>query len=106
MFNLKSILFVAAGAAAALALPHELATRDPGTLVERDTTLYNSGTGTYGGYYYSLYIQNNCCTTFKLGSGTYDVSWASGANDVVAGIGWQTGSTSRYISSPPALAVT
>ncbi|KAJ9607962.1 hypothetical protein H2200_008041 [Cladophialophora chaetospira] len=98
MFSIKSILLVLAGAAATVALPFDVATRDPGTLVERDETLTTSGTGTYGGYYYSLYIQNNCCTTFKLGTGTYDVSWASGAEDVVAGIGWQTGSTSRVLT--------
>lgn len=98
MVVIKSFLIAFLSAAVTFSHPVDvrLAERDPSTLVERDTTLYSSGTGTYGGYYYSLYIESACCTTFKLGAGNYDVSWASGATDVVAGIGWQTGSTSRY----------
>ncbi|KAF8900886.1 glycosyl hydrolases family 11-domain-containing protein, partial [Gymnopilus junonius] len=48
--------------------------------------------GTVGGYYYSLWEQNNSGVTMNIGTGQYSLTWSSAAVDVVAGIGWATGS--------------
>lgn len=68
----------------ALAAPTELATRD--------TIVTTSTTGTAEGYYYSCYIESGSGVTMDIGTGTYDLTWTSSAEDVVAGIGWATGS--------------
>ena len=58
-------------------------------------TVYNNGTGTNNGYYYSLYTSSGSATmTFpSAGSypGNYAISW-SGVGDMVGGKGWSTGS--------------
>ena len=59
-------------------------------------TVYNNGTGTNCGYWYSLYSSGGSATmTFNsscpYGGGNYAISW-SGVNDVVGGKGWSTGS--------------
>lgn len=58
-------------------------------------TVYNNGTGTNNGYYYTLYTSSGSATmTFpEAGSypGNYAISW-SGVGDMVGGKGWQTGS--------------
>jgi endo-1,4-beta-xylanase len=58
-------------------------------------TVYNNGTGTNCGYYYSLYSTGGSATmTFNsscpYGGGNFQVSW-SGVNDVVGGKGWSYG---------------
>ncbi len=57
--------------------------------------VYNNGTGTDHGYYYSLYSSGGSATmTFPEAGqypGNYAITW-SGVNDVVGGKGWQTGS--------------
>ena len=57
--------------------------------------VYNNGTGTDHGYFYSLYSSGGSATmTFPEAGqypGNYAITW-SGVNDVVGGKGWQTGS--------------
>lgn len=55
-------------------------------------TVYNNGTGTNQGYYYSLYTSGGSSTmTFSTQyAGNYAISW-SNVNDVVGGKGWSTG---------------
>ncbi|MFP5235877.1 MAG: glycoside hydrolase family 11 protein [Acidobacteriota bacterium] len=57
------------------------------------TTVYNNGTGTNNGYYYSLYSSGGSATmtlTSLYGGGNYSISW-SNVNDVVGGKGWNPG---------------
>jgi len=58
-------------------------------------TVYNNGTGTNNGFYYSLYSSGGSATmTFPSAGqypGNYAISW-SRVNDVVGGKGWSTGS--------------
>ena len=58
-------------------------------------TVYNNGTGSNNGYFYSLYTSGGSATmTFPSASqypGNYAINW-SGVNDVVGGKGWSTGS--------------
>jgi endo-1,4-beta-xylanase len=58
-------------------------------------TVYNNGTGTDHGYFYSLYSSGGSATmTFPSASqypGNYAITW-SNVNDVVGGKGWSTGS--------------
>ncbi len=65
------------------------------TMAANAQTVYNNGTGTNNGYYYSLYTSSGSATmTFpEAGSypGNYAISW-SGVGDMVGGKGWQTGS--------------
>ena len=65
------------------------------TMAASAQTVYNNGTGTNNGYYYSLYTSSGSATmTFPAGSkypGNYAITW-SGVGDVVGGKGWQTGS--------------
>jgi len=83
MVRLTSIAAVSLSLAAALAVPFELA--------ERDTVVTTSKTGNADGYYYSCYIESGNGATMDIGTSTYKLSWNSGSQDVVAGIGWQTG---------------
>jgi endo-1,4-beta-xylanase len=58
-------------------------------------TVYNNGTGSNSGYYYSLYSSGGSATMTFPGAGQYPGNYAitwSGVNDVVGGKGWQTGS--------------
>lgn len=67
-------------------LPSLLAGRAADTQVVSKST-----TGTYGGYYYSNYVESGT-DTLTLGTGTYQLKWSSSNQDVVSGIGWSTGS--------------
>jgi len=64
------------------------------TVAANAQTIYNNGTGTNNGYYYSLYSSGGSATmTFPSGStypGNYAITW-NGVNDVVGGKGWSTG---------------
>ena len=55
-------------------------------------TVYNNGTGTNNGFYYSLYTSGGSSTmTFSPQyAGNYAISW-SNVNDVVGGKGWNPG---------------
>jgi endo-1,4-beta-xylanase len=63
------------------------------TMAANAQTVYNNGTGTNNGYFYSLYSSGGSATmTFSSSyAGNYAISW-SGVNDVVGGKGWSTGS--------------
>jgi len=65
------------------------------TMAANAQTVYNNGTGTNNGYFYSLYTSSGSSTmTFPDASqypGNYQITW-SGVGDVVGGKGWQTGS--------------
>lgn len=78
-------------AAVVLAAPSGNVT-SPEARLSRRETITTSSTGTYDGYYYSLYEENNVGVTMNIGSGEYSVTWTSAATDVVAGIGWMPGS--------------
>lgn len=54
-------------------------------------TVYGNGTGSNGGYYYSLYSSGGSASMTMGSSGNYQLNW-SGVNDVVGGKGWSTGS--------------
>jgi endo-1,4-beta-xylanase len=57
------------------------------------TTVYDNGTGTNNGYYYSLYTSGGSSTmtlTDNYGGGNYALTW-SNVNDVVGGKGWNPG---------------
>ncbi|GJJ15232.1 hypothetical protein Clacol_009508 [Clathrus columnatus] len=86
-FSLLALL----SAAAVLAAPSQLANvTDEAHLIRRQTVA--SGTGTIDGYYYSLYEEVDSGVTMNVGSGEYSVTWTAASVDVVAGIGWATGS--------------
>jgi endo-1,4-beta-xylanase len=84
MVRLNSLFATSLTLAAALAAPFELA--------ERDTVVTTSTTGNAGGYYYSCYIESGSGANLDIGTGTYKLSWTTASEDVVAGIGWATGS--------------
>ncbi|KAF5328823.1 hypothetical protein D9619_011507 [Psilocybe cf. subviscida] len=90
MVKLSGSLFVLCTAAVALASPFQFSNET--TTLERRLTLSSSTTGTSGGYYYSLWEQNNSGVTMNIGTGTYSLTWSSASQDVVAGIGWMPGS--------------
>ncbi|ROW17425.1 hypothetical protein VPNG_00980 [Cytospora leucostoma] len=94
MLSLRNLLVAIAGATAVLSAPadKDLARRASAELAERSETLTTSGTGTYGSYYYSFYVESNTGASLTLGTGTYSLKWSSSSTDVVAGIGWETGS--------------
>lgn len=92
MMSLRKIIATIAGATAVFAAPTEIAKRAPSELAERSETITYSTTGTYGGYYFSCYIESNTGASMTIGTGTYSLSWSSSSTDVVAGIGWATGS--------------
>ncbi|KUI60376.1 Endo-1,4-beta-xylanase B [Cytospora mali] len=92
MLSLRNLLVAIAGAAAVLAAPTDVAKRGPTGLAARSETITTSTTGTYGGYYFSCYIESNTGATMTIGTGTYSLTWSSSSTDVVAGIGWSTGS--------------
>jgi endo-1,4-beta-xylanase len=64
------------------------------TMAANAQTVYDNGTGTNSGYYYSLYSSGGSATMTFPEAGTYPgnyaISW-SGVNDVVGGKGWSTG---------------
>jgi endo-1,4-beta-xylanase len=64
------------------------------TMTAHAQTVYNNGTGTNSGYYYSLYTSGGSATmTFPEAGqypGNYAISW-SGVSDVVGGKGWNPG---------------
>lgn len=65
------------------------------TVTASAQTVYNNGTGTNHGYFYSLYTSSGSATMTFPGAGTYPgnyaISW-SGVGDMVGGKGWSTGS--------------
>lgn len=83
MPSFKSVLLAATCAVLALAAPVN-------EIKKRSTTITDNKTGTYGGYYYSNYVETGS-DTFTIGTGTYSLKWTSANTDVVSGIGWQTG---------------
>ncbi|KAF5328667.1 hypothetical protein D9619_011511 [Psilocybe cf. subviscida] len=74
----------------ALAFPFKFNNATDG--IEKRDTIYSSSTGYSGGYYYSLWEQNNAGVTMNIGQGQYSLTWNSQSQDVVAGIGWNPGS--------------
>ena len=64
------------------------------TMAANAQTVYDNGTGTNSGYYYSLYSSGGSATMTFPEAGTYPGNYAitwSGVNDVVGGKGWSTG---------------
>ncbi len=75
--------------AAALAM---VAVIMPGT-ANAATTVTSNATGTNNGYFYSFWEQDSGAT-MTLGSGSnYSLSWDSDSQDVVAGTGWNPGTS-------------
>jgi endo-1,4-beta-xylanase len=90
MVKLFSSLLVLCSAAVAIASPFQFGNETE--TLERRLTLSSSSTGSSGGYYYSLWEQVNSGVSMNIGTGTYSLTWSSGSQDVVAGIGWMPGS--------------
>lgn len=67
MVSFTSVLLSVSTAALALAVPTDLAKREPGTLIERQA-ITSSQTGTKNGYYYSYWSDGGGSGTFTLGS--------------------------------------
>ncbi|SFW88854.1 glycoside hydrolase family 11 protein [Amycolatopsis australiensis] len=64
----------------------------PGTATA-DTVVTSNSTGTNNGYFYSFWEQAGGAT-MTLGSGSnYSLTWNSGAQNVVAGTGWNPGTS-------------
>lgn len=65
------------------------------TITASAQTVYNNGTGTNNGYFYSLYTSSGSATMTFPSAGTYPgnyaISW-SRVGDMVGGKGWSTGS--------------
>lgn len=61
------------------------------TTANAQTKVYNNGTGSNNGYYYSLYSSGGSATMTLGSAGNYAITW-SGVNDVVGGKGWNPGS--------------
>ncbi|KAK4547287.1 hypothetical protein LTR36_000942 [Oleoguttula mirabilis] len=85
MFALKSLLVALGGAAAVLAAPAS-------ELDRRTEVITTSTSGTYNGYYFQNYVESGSGSTLTLGTASYSLSWSTAAEDVVAGVGWSTGS--------------
>lgn len=83
MPSFKSVLLATAYAVLALAAPAS-------EVEKRSETITTNQVGTYGGYYFSNYVETGS-DSLTLGTGTYSLKWTSANTDVVAGIGWQTG---------------
>ena len=83
MPSFKSIFLASACTVLALAAPVS-------DMEKRSETITDNQVGTYGGYYFSNYVETGS-DTLTLGTGTYSLKWTSANTDVVAGIGWQTG---------------
>ena len=65
----------------------------PGT-AQADTTITANATGTDNGYFYSFWEQDSGAT-MTLGSGSnYSLTWNTASTNVVAGTGWNPGTTS------------
>jgi endo-1,4-beta-xylanase len=64
-------------------------------------TICSNETGTNNGYFYSFYLSSGsaCMTlTDDYGGGNYSTSWSLGSSgDMVAGKGWNPGSTSNVV---------
>nr|ARO49588.1 1,4-beta-xylanase [Streptomyces sp.] len=60
---------------------------------QADTTITSNSTGTNNGYFYSFWEQSSGAT-MTLGSGSnYSLTWNTAAQNVVAGTGWNPGTT-------------
>ncbi|CAD0046487.1 unnamed protein product, partial [Aureobasidium pullulans] len=90
MPSFKSVLLATAYAVLALAAPAS-------EIEKRSETITTNQVGTYGGYYFSNYVETGS-DSLTLGTGTYSLKWTSANTDVVAGIGWQT-ATIKYTGS-------
>ncbi|KAH9833350.1 xylanase B [Teratosphaeria destructans] len=89
--RLTSLLLAASALRSVTALPSRMQERAPYNATKRET-ITSSGEGTVDGYFYSLYIQDSSGATFDIEDGSYSLTWDSSVEDVVAGIGWETGS--------------
>lgn len=61
--------------------------------VQAATTITSNSTGTNNGYFYSFWEQSSGAT-MTLGSGSnYSLTWNTASQNVVAGTGWNPGTT-------------
>ncbi|RMY72509.1 hypothetical protein D0863_04469 [Hortaea werneckii] len=100
--SFRSLFLAATGLAGVLAAPATDLDKRQGQTITESTTgnaAYTAHEGDEnesnfacaGGYYFSNYVQSGS-DQLSISSGHYDLSWSSSNEDVVAGIGWQTGS--------------
>lgn len=88
----RHILGKIIGTAAALLLAVTGVALSSGTAFA-DTVITSNTTGTNNGYFYSFWEQNSGGTmTLKSGS-EYALSWTSATNNIVAGTGWNPGTS-------------
>ncbi|KAK5134160.1 hypothetical protein LTR08_006935 [Meristemomyces frigidus] len=95
--HFPTILAALVGAASVFAAPVEL--------VERSEVITTSTSGTYQGYYFQNYVESGQGSTLTLGTGQFSLTWTTAAEDVVAGVGWSTGSA-RTISYTGSISAT
>ncbi|KAG6809559.1 hypothetical protein H0H92_015817 [Tricholoma furcatifolium] len=76
---------------AVMAAPHPAPSNS--TIARRSESFTSSTTGTYNGYFYSLYTEDTVSdTTLTVNGDSYTLTWGSDVVDVVAGVGWNPGS--------------
>lgn len=81
---IRSLLAVATAVLVAFALPGA---------AQADTTITSNSTGTNNGYFSSFWEQSSGAT-MTLGSGSnYKLTWNTASQNVVAGTGWNPGTT-------------
>ncbi|KAG6811688.1 hypothetical protein H0H92_006249 [Tricholoma furcatifolium] len=92
MVSFTSLVTLCSAALAVMAAPSPVSQES--ALERRSHEVFTSSTtGTYNGMYYSLYMEDSSSSTSMTDyGGTYTLTWAADAVDVVAGVGWNPGS--------------
>ncbi|KAG6831422.1 hypothetical protein H0H92_010635 [Tricholoma furcatifolium] len=91
MVSFTSLVAFCSAAMAVMAAPRPAPFNS--TIARRSESFTASTTGTYDGYFYSLYLEDSATdTTLTVNGDSYSLTWGSDAVDIVAGVGWNPGS--------------